>query len=87
MGPAEVAMEISKNGTGTCKSMQISTAGHFQQNLEVRVEHTQSDSSKKHFQDKEASGNIEEKLFPTGMVADLQQNIENSSSRSYIGKL
>ena len=65
----------------------MSTSGNFQQNREVRVKHTQSDTSKKHFPDKQVSDNIEETLFPTGMVADLQHNIENSSFRSYIGRL
>ena len=85
-GPAYVAMEISKNGSAARKWSQISTERYFEPNTDVRSKHTQSDFSMKHIENK-GCGNIEEKLFPAGMVADLQKNIEGSSVRSYIGRL
>ena len=87
-GPAEVAMAMSKN--------RLAVEPGFNSRMPQVEAFKQSDSSKsdgsiievpssiKDLQEQD-SGNVKEQLFPTGIVADLQKNIESSSFRSYIG--
>ena len=88
-GPAEAAMAISKNrlpvepGFISCMS-QLEAFKHSDSSKSdgniVKVE-----SSIKDLKEQD-SGTVEEQLFPTGIVADLQKSIESSSFRSYIGR-
>ena len=88
-GPAEVAMAISKNrlpvGPGFISCMPQIDA--FKQSDSTKSDGSVNKipSSIKDLEDQDG-GNVEEKLFPTGIVADLQRNIESSSFRSYIGR-
>ena len=88
-GPAEAAMAISKNrlqvGSGftSCmpqvEAVKKSDGSKSDENI-VKVE-----SSIKDLKEQD-TGTVEEQLFPTGIVADLQKSIESSSFRSYIGR-
>ena len=88
-GPAEAAMAISKN-----RLPVVSGFIPYMQQIEALKQSTSSkpDESSlkipsliKDLQDQDV-GSVEEQLFPTGIVADLQKNIESSSFRSYIGR-
>ena len=79
MRPAEVAMEMNKN---SYKIPKFSDEFKCQKSVE---QHYGKNTTDTHYKSFDMDQSTQEILFPKGLKADLQKDIERNSIGSYIG--
>ena len=84
VGPKEVAMDISRNGIDNRKYNEDSRAHVYSKESTDEEKDSAYDESIEIVQNSDTA-HVEEALFPSGVKADLQKDIEKSSIGCYIG--
>ena len=76
-------MEILNNGADRRNMQNLSKSPYLEQNIDDRVKVPQDNSHKK-LKDSE-DRHIEEKMFPAGIIANLEKDIRKPPLGFYIG--